>query len=80
MVSEAFAQPSFKGAGRKKARRVEPGVGKAAGICCSGGEVSVTEREVLRGHLASRAALLRGASGQGQQILQVAFPIFLDPP
>ena len=48
MVSEAFAQPSFKGAARKKAGWAEPGVGKAAGICCSRGEVSVIERDVLR--------------------------------
>lgn len=32
-----------------------------------------------RGHLASWAALLRGASGQGQQILQVTFPVSLEP-
>lgn len=48
MVSEAFAQPSFKGAGRKKAGWAEPGAGKAAGICCSRGEVSVIEKNVLR--------------------------------
>lgn len=48
MVSEAFAQPLFKGVGRREAGRMRPGVGKASGICCLPSDVSVIEGDCRR--------------------------------